>query len=184
MLNAQTLVLDANWNPIDLAHWTDGIRKILNEKAELLEAYTDNEIGMEWKHALQCPSVIRLLHFVQRTKDYRKFQKLTRRNVLLRDNHECQYCGCHLTTKNLSWDHLVPRDKGGRTTWKNIVSCCVPCNRKKANQTLEESGMVLRKKPYAPLMVAGERHSLFSDLKKLPSEKWRNYIYFNSPLNE
>jgi hypothetical protein len=184
-MNAQTLVLDANYRPIDIFDWKKAVKKILGDRAEMLEAYVDDEIGEEWKSAMECPSVIRLLHFIQKTKDYRRFQKLTRRNVLLRDNHECQYCSCHLTTKNLSWDHVVPRDMGGKTTWQNIVSACQKCNIKKANKSLADSGMILKKKPFAPKLVAGEyKHSLFADLKKLPSEKWRQYIYFNAELTE
>lgn len=184
-MKAQTLVLDYNYRPIDLFEWTHALKKILGERAEMLEAYTDEEIGFTWKSSMECPSVIRLLHFVQKERNYRRFQKLTRKNVLLRDNHECQYCGTHLTTKNLSWDHVIPRDKGGKTTWNNIVSSCQKCNIKKANKSLEETGMKLKKKPFAPLLVAGEnKHSLFADLKKLPTEKWKNYIYFNTVLEE
>jgi len=180
----QTLVLDSAYRPIDLFDFKKAIKKVFSERAEILESFIDEEIGHTWNSSMKCPSVIRLLHFVQKKRDYRQFQKLTRKNVLLRDNHQCQYCGCKLSTKNLSWDHVVPRDKGGRTMWGNIVSCCVSCNRKKANKSLNDCGMKLKGKPIAPKFVAGDpKHSLFSDLKKLPSEKWRNYIYFNIPLD-
>ena len=182
-MKAQTLVLDASWRPIDTFDWVRAVRKVMVEKAEMLEFYTDEEIGHTWNSSMKCPSVIRLLHFVQKKRDYRQFQKLTRKNVLLRDNHQCQYCGCKLSTKNLSWDHVVPRDSGGRTSWTNIVSSCQKCNIKKANKSLKDCGMKLKRKPIAPKFVAGNpKHSLFSDLKKLPSEKWRSYIYFNIPL--
>lgn len=184
-METQTLVLDFNYRPIDLFDWKKALKKVMSDRAEMLEAFTDEEIGMEWKGAMECPSVIRLLHFIQKSRDYRQYQKLTRKNVLLRDNHQCQYCGCHLTTKNLSWDHVVPRDKGGKTTWRNIVSSCQKCNVKKGNKSLEETGMKLKNIPFAPKLVAGDyKQSLFSDLKKLPSEKWKSYIYFNTELVE
>lgn len=181
----ETLVLDSNYRPIDIFDWKKALRKVMSERAELLETYVDKEIGFEWKQGMDCPAVIRLLYFVQRSRNYSRYQKLTRKNVLVRDNYTCQYCGCHLTVKNLSWDHVIPRDKGGKTVWNNICACCYKCNRKKANKLLSECGMVLKKKPFAPQLVAGsESHSLFQDLKKLPSESWKHYIYFNVPLNE
>jgi len=181
----ETLVLDFNYRPIDIFPLRKAIKKYFSGRAEILENYTDTEIGYTWKSGMTAPSVIRLLHFIQKERDYRRFQKLTRHNVLVRDNFQCQYCGCHLTTKNLSWDHVVPRVHGGKTTFLNIVSSCQKCNVKKGSRSLAECGMTLKKRPIAPKIVAGEiKHSIFQDLKKLPSEKWKNYIYFNAQLEE
>lgn len=180
----ETLVLDANYRPITIFPFGKAIRKVMSERAEVLERFTDEEIGREWKGAMECPSVIRLLHFVQKPRKHNIYQRLTRQNVLIRDNYCCQYCGCHLNIKTLSWDHIVPRDKGGKSTWTNLVSACQHCNVKKGNKSLQESGLHLKKKPVAPLKIMGvDEFSFFSSLKNFPSERWKSYLYFNTELD-
>lgn len=181
----QVLVLDRNYNPVDIFPFTKAIRKVMSERAEALEFYVDDEIGYTWNSAMKCPAVIRLLYFVQKSRRFSRFQKLTRQNILVRDNHQCQYCDNKLTMKTLSWDHVVPRDKGGLTTWTNLVACCVKCNVKKGNKLLHECGMHLKRKPTKPTLVQGQIHNtMLGNLKKLPSESWKNYIYFNVELVE
>ncbi len=96
---------------------------------------------------IQVPRVIRLLRFDQLPK-----QKLhlNRRNVLARDNHLCQYCGRHLPTHLLSIDHVMPRSRGGQTTWENVVCACLACNVKKGGRTPHEARMKLIHLPVRP----------------------------------
>jgi 5-methylcytosine-specific restriction endonuclease McrA len=76
--------------------------------------------------------------------------KLTRRNVLLRDNYKCQYCGEKVTVKDFTIDHVTPRSRGGPNAWDNFVVACFPCNIKKRDRTPKEAGMVCRSKPQKP----------------------------------
>lgn len=80
----------------------------------------------------------------------RKEVKFTRDNVFARDGHRCQYCGEHFETRDLNLDHVIPRDKGGSTSWDNVVCSCIRCNTKKANKLPQEAGMVPLRKPAAP----------------------------------
>jgi 5-methylcytosine-specific restriction endonuclease McrA len=75
----------------------------------------------------------------------------SRREVLRRDSHTCQYCG---SSKRLTLDHVMPRSRGGRDTWENLVAACEPCNTRKGNRTPQEVGMVLKTKPKAPMHPA------------------------------
>jgi hypothetical protein len=92
------------------------------------------------------PKVIRLLTYNQ--IPYKV--KLSRRNIFLRDNHTCQYCGKKKGLKQLNIDHVIPKSKDGKNTWENLVCSCYDCNFKKANKTLKEAGMKLLNKPKKP----------------------------------
>ena len=97
---------------------------------------------------IKIPRVI-LLTFFDRLP--RRDAKFTRENVFRRDKHLCQYCGRRFDDKNLTLDHVIPRDLGGETTWTNIVCCCIECNLHKGNKTLKEAGMRLLRVPAKPL---------------------------------
>jgi len=92
------------------------------------------------------PVVIRLVSYVRIPRDTHR-RKITRRAVFARDNWTCQYCG---SRSNLTVDHVIPRSKGGSSSWDNIVASCAPCNRRKGNTLLRQSGMELRKPPSTP----------------------------------
>ena len=97
-------------------------------------------------HEFPVPSVIRLAAMVRRP--HRSGRKLTRLEVFKRDHYTCQYCGKE--TRQLTLDHIVPRYRGGEHTWENVVSACVPCNRRKAGRTPREAGMKLIRQPSQP----------------------------------
>ncbi len=92
------------------------------------------------------PSVIRLASMIKRP--YHVVRKLTRNEVFKRDQYTCQYCGRQ--TRQLTLDHVIPRYRGGQHTWENVVSACVPCNRRKAGKTPQEAGMRLIHQPSLP----------------------------------
>jgi 5-methylcytosine-specific restriction endonuclease McrA len=96
---------------------------------------------------IQAPRVIRLLSY---DKLPRQTVKFNRRNIFARDNNQCQYCGKKYPTSELSLDHVVPRSRGGRSTWENIVCACVGCNVKKGGRTPKEAHMSLIRKPEKP----------------------------------
>src|SRR5437773_6740283 len=92
------------------------------------------------------PAVIRLRQYVRLPRDVHR-RKITRRAVFARDGWACQYCG---SRSNLTVDHVVPRSKGGISTWDNIVASCAPCNRRKGDYLLRQVGMSLRRRPRKP----------------------------------
>ncbi|MGB2799771.1 MAG: HNH endonuclease [Dehalococcoidia bacterium] len=143
MVNSPVLVLNQNYEPLNVARARRAVVLLLRGKAELLEngagvIHTINEL-------IPLPSVIRLVYLVKRPRLQRK---LTRHEVFRRDGYTCQYCGRH--TKELTLDHVIPRYKGGKHVWENVVSACIPCNNRKAGCTPEEAGMRLIRQPSAP----------------------------------
>jgi 5-methylcytosine-specific restriction endonuclease McrA len=96
---------------------------------------------------IQVPRVVRLLKYDRVPRHSLRFN---RRNLFARDNHRCQYCGTHAPQQELSMDHVLPRSRGGGTTWENIVCCCLRCNTRKGGRTPKEARMQLLKKPVKP----------------------------------
>ncbi|MFC1758488.1 HNH endonuclease [Planctomycetota bacterium] len=96
---------------------------------------------------IQVPRVIRLNRFDRAPRHTLRFN---RRNLFARDNNSCQYCGKNLPSSQLSMDHVLPRSRGGETSWENIVCCCVTCNSRKGGRTPKEAKMRLLKQPRRP----------------------------------
>ena len=143
MLSSPVLVLNLDYQPINVCNARRALLLIVKGKAELLANGRGEVRSLRQVFAL--PSVIRLAYLVKRPFSKRK---LSKKEVLLRDSHTCQYCG--RKTKALTLDHVIPRRQGGNQSWENIVSACIPCNHRKAGRTPAEAGMNLLKRPQAP----------------------------------
>jgi 5-methylcytosine-specific restriction endonuclease McrA len=142
--NGRVLVLNATYEPINVCTVRRAAVLLLKEKAELVEHATWE---LRSEHAtLPRPMVIRLVSYVRVPRDTHR-RKITRRAVFARDGWECQYCGAraHLTV-----DHVIPRSKGGTSTWENIVAACAPCNRRKGDHLPERANMHPRRAPRVP----------------------------------
>jgi len=141
------------------------MRYITNGKADVLQEYGQTvyfNVGM--------PAVVRITHRIDATKKRIKF---SRQNVLARDKFCCQYCGAKGPGVELTFDHVVPKSRGGRTEWENIVMACRDCNSKKGNQTPVQAGLRLRTKPYKPSWVPIFNVTL-RNLARVPAE-WLDY---------
>jgi 5-methylcytosine-specific restriction endonuclease McrA len=143
-LRGRVLVLNASFEPINVCTVRRAIVLILKEKAEVLDEL-DVELHSE-RSSITRPSVIRLRAYV-RIPYHSRHRKITRRAVFARDGWECQYCG---RRGSLTMDHVVPRSKGGETSWENVVACCATCNRRKSDRSVSQSGMKLRSRPMPP----------------------------------
>ena len=135
-------MLNATYEPLCVVPVRRAVVLVLKEKAEVLHA-TDQALHSE-RAIFQVPSVIRLTYFVK--VPFRARAALNRRAVFARDGHRCQYCGA--AAENI--DHVIPRSRGGRHVWDNVVASCRPCNARKRDHMLEESGMKLRRPPSVP----------------------------------
>ena len=164
-LNRRVLVLNQSYEPIMVMGAKRAIILILNEKVEALENY--KEIIHSAYLNLPLPSVIKLREYARIT---RKEIVLTRKNILKRDNHECQYCG--ICSVPMTIDHIIPRQWGGEDTWYNLITACVPCNTNKGNRTPKEAEMRLKKKPRKPTMI----HHLQKFVKQFQGT-WRPYLF-------
>jgi 5-methylcytosine-specific restriction endonuclease McrA len=144
--------------------WERAVTLLVLGKAELLEAY-ESEVRSP-STVIDMPSVVRLRrHNRGRAKDGVKF---SRSNVYRRDGFACQYCGARPGLSRLTFDHVIPRSRGGRTEWTNIVTACSDCNTLKADRTLEQVGFRLARKPVQPhympaVGVEAVEHSVWMD---------------------
>ena len=138
------LVLNATYEPVNVCTVRRAAVLLLKEKAEIIE-HSSYELRSEHS-TMPRPVVIRLVTFVKVPRDTHR-RKITRRAVFARDGWTCQYCGAR---SNLTVDHVIPRSKGGGSTWDNIVASCAPCNRRKGDFLPARAGMHPRAKPAAP----------------------------------
>jgi 5-methylcytosine-specific restriction endonuclease McrA len=119
------------------------------------------------------PSVIRLLEYRRIPHQTRA---LSRKNILLRDRNTCQYCGVVLPSSELTLDHVVPRSRGGNSTWENLVACCHACNRRKGNRMLQEiDDMILMRDP-RPFSLHTSRQIM--RMLGRGDDRWRKYLFY------
>ncbi|GAB4529948.1 MAG: HNH endonuclease [Anaerolineae bacterium] len=147
---SSVLVLNATYEPLSVVSVRRAVVLLLKEKAEIVEA-AEAELRSE-NLTIPTPLVIRLVYYVR--IPYRVSLPLTRRTVLARDHYTCQYCGSQPPRKELTVDHILPRSRGGHTTWDNVVTACQRCNGRKGNRTPDEANMKLQSKPVQPRYVA------------------------------
>ena len=164
MISAPVLLLNQNYEPLNVCTARRAVVLLGRGKAELLEN-GQGEIKTP-SHAIPIPSVIRLMYLIKRPLVQRK---LSRKEVFLRDNYTCLYCG--KVSKELTLDHVLPRYRGGVHSWENVVSACISCNHRKAGQTPQEAGMRLSKESRPPRV---NPYSMF--LHKPLQEEWRKFI--------
>lgn len=138
----QALVLNATYEPLCVVSTRRALVLVLDEKADLL--HSTSRLFRSERTSFDEPSVVRLRHFVR--VPYQARIALNRRAVFARDSHRCQYCGD--SAENI--DHVIPRSRGGMHVWDNVVASCRPCNARKRDHMLEESGMRLRRPPTVP----------------------------------
>jgi 5-methylcytosine-specific restriction endonuclease McrA len=170
LMQTPVLVLNASYEPINICAARRAIVLVLKGLA-----MPEEENGHDLHAAritMRVPSVIRLLEYRRIPHQTRA---LSRKNILLRDRNICQYCGLVLPSSELTLDHVVPRSRGGLSTWENLVACCHPCNRRKGNRLLAETDMKLVKEP-RPFTLHTSRHIMRmigrSDIK------WRKYLFY------
>lgn len=174
------LVLNADYRPLSyfplsVWHWRDAVRAIFLDRVHVI-SYYDRHISSPTKR-LQLPSVIAL-------KQYQSLDRhppFTRFNVFLRDRFSCQYCGSQKTASSLTFDHVIPRSKGGRTTWQNIVAACSDCNLRKGDKLLRDSNMRIRSKPYIPSVFQLQENGRAFPPNYL-HQSWRDFLYWDSEL--
>ena len=168
------LLLNATYEPLRVITWQRAIRLLTLGKVEVLEE-TDREIRSV-SFVIRLPSVVRLLRLIRPRRQPIKF---SRQNIYLRDAFRCQYCGTRVSSQELNLDHVIPRSLGGKTTWENIVTCCIPCNVRKGGNTPEAVRLRLIQRPVKPDHLPGVAITIH--LKNTP-DSWRDYLYWNVEL--
>ena len=166
-MNSAVLVLNQNYEPLNVCNVRRAIVLVIDGKAEILETH-DASVATATRQ-FPWPSVIRLIYMIRRP---RPRVKLTRREVFIRDNYTCQYCGRQ--AGDLTIDHVVPRSRGGQHTWDNLVSACKTCNHRKGGKSLGEARMQLRTRPVEP--SAGIYYTIERRLDTAINAGWEKFL--------
>jgi 5-methylcytosine-specific restriction endonuclease McrA len=169
-LTRPVLVLNASYEPINVCAARRALVLVLKGVASA-EERSGHMVTSARAH-MPLPSVIRLLEYRRIPHQTRA---LTRRNILMRDRYGCQYCGQALPAGDLTLDHVLPRSRGGNSSWENLVACCIPCNNRKGSRTPEEANMKLARPP-RPFTLHTSRHLM--RLLARSDDQWRKYLYY------
>ena len=170
------LVLNADFRPLSyfplsLWSWQDTVKAVFLDRVNIISVY--DRVVHSPTAELRLPSVISLKEYIHATRR----PAFTRFNVFLRDRFTCQYCGRPFATHELTFDHVVPRSKGGRTTWDNVVTSCSSCNLMKGNRLAHQCGMRPIHVPQQPTA-----HQLQENGRNFPPtflhDSWRDYLFY------
>jgi len=171
------LVLNADYRPLSyyplsLWSWQDTIKAVFLDRVNIVSFY-DKSIRSP-SSEIRLPSVVSLKSYITPSRH----PAFTRFNVFLRDKFSCQYCGHR---DELTFDHVIPRSKGGQTTWENVVAACSPCNLAKGDKLPRQVNMFPQQKPYAPSV-----YDLHQNGRLFPPnylhESWLDYLYWDTEL--
>jgi len=174
------LILNADFRPLSyyplsLWSWEDAVKAVFRDSVTVLAEY--DRVVHSPSIEMRLPSVIALKEYVPSTST----TAFTRFNVFLRDQWRCQYCAQRFKTQQLTFDHVIPRSRGGRTSWDNIVTACRDCNTKKGRLLPHECGMFPRGEAYQPTI-----HELQAQGRKFPPsflhQSWHDFLYWDSEL--
>ncbi|TLX17219.1 HNH endonuclease [Rhizobium sp. MHM7A] len=177
------LILNADFQPLSLYplstwSWMDAVKAVWLDRVITVAEY-DRTIPHP-VHEIKFPSVIAL-------KEYQQVSRaiaFNRYNIWLRDGGVCQYCATEVTTRDFTFDHVIPRSRGGGTTWENIVCSCQPCNTFKANRTPKEAKMTLLTEPRKPRPYEIAVRQRTIDGTQALHQDWLSFIYWDVPLEK
>jgi len=168
LIDKAVLVINASYEPVSITPAREALKKLAKKVAVIEERVGERDIYP----GIPMPSVIRLLRY--RHVPLHK-TVLSRKNFYLRDRYRCQYCGVRFEARDLTLDHVIPRSRGGASTWENMVACCKQCNHQKGDKTLAEAGLILLHKPRS-LSIHTSRF-LLRRLGLEEDERWGKYLY-------
>lgn len=172
----ETLVLDQSWQPHRVVPWQKAVLLLFDGKVEVVHEYEEDIRSVSL--TIKMPAVVRLVRSVRRRRQ--QGVKFSRANVLARDRFACQYCGAKSAPRDLTFDHVVPRAQGGRTSWENIVTACKRCNHLKGCRTPEQAGMKLRTAPVRPKQLPLLHMRL--ELGGGVPDAWKSFLWWNAEI--
>lgn len=171
VVDANVLVLNADFQPLNVCNVRRAVVLLSKEKAVVVEQ--NGHIVHSERLTLTSPAVIRLAYHIKRP---RPVVKMTRKEVLQRDEHTCQYCGKR--SHELTLDHVMPRHRGGQHTWENVVAACKNCNHRKGGRTAIEARMALLRLPFRPPSTP---RYLYSSYVRAGERKWMKFLGMEEP---
>lgn len=178
--DSPALVLNADFRPLSyfplsLWSWQDAIKAVFLDRVNIVSEY-DRAVHSP-NFTMQLPSVIALKEYIPLSRS----PAFTRFNVFLRDRFSCQYCGGPFPTQELTFDHVIPRSRGGMTTWQNVVTACSACNLRKGNMMPRAASMEPLQAPFQPTTWQLQENGRAFPPNYL-HESWRDYLYWDSEL--
>ncbi len=179
--NCPALVLNADFRPLSyfplsLWSWQDTVKAVFLNRVNIVSEY--DTVIRSPRMEMRLPSVISLKEYIHADRR----PAFTRFNVFLRDRFTCQYCGTGFPTQELTFDHIVPRSKGGRTLWTNVVTACGSCNLRKGNRRPHEAKMFPRHLAAQPTALQLQENGR-SFPPNFLHESWRDFLYWDSELD-
>jgi 5-methylcytosine-specific restriction endonuclease McrA len=180
--NCPALVLNADFRPLSyfplsLWGWQDAIKAVFLDRVTIVSEY-DRKVHSPTLE-MRLPSVIALKEYIPAARR----PAFTRFNVFLRDRFSCQYCGDPFLSHELTFDHVLPRSRGGRTTWENVVTACSCCNLRKANRLPQETGMFPLQRPVQPSTFMLQENGRAFPPNYL-HQSWRDFLYWDTELEQ
>ena len=166
-MSHHVLLLNADYSAMSVCSVERAVVLVLLDKADVVHARADGVLRSA-RLQLPFPSIVRLRSYIR--LPYRHIM-LTRKNVLRRDRFRCQYCGAR---EHLTIDHVMPRSRGGKDTWENLVAACTGCNARKGCRTPDEAAMPLVRRPFRPSHVMFIR-----DYVGNVDEPWKPYLFLD-----
>lgn len=143
------IVLNAGYEFLGLVSWQRAMTLLFNGKVEVVKE--SDRIVRTVSRSFRIPAVIRLIKFIRQI--YKREVPFSRKNILIRDGYDCQYCGREFSACELTVDHIIPKVQGGANDWNNVVACCRTCNTVKGGRTPRQAGMHLVRKPFKPTIM-------------------------------
>ena len=179
---SRALVLNADFRPpsyfpLSLWPWQDTVKAVFLDRVNIVSEY-DQEVHSP-SLTMRLPSVISLKHYIPAVRR----PAFTRFNVFLRDRFSCQYCGDGFPASSLTFDHVIPRSRGGRTMWTNVVTACQSCNLHKGDRLPRECGVAPIRPAHQPTTYELHEHGRAFPPNFL-HESWDDFLYWDTELEE
>jgi 5-methylcytosine-specific restriction endonuclease McrA len=168
MLNTNVLVLNQNFEPLSVCSVRRAVILVFLGKAEIIEKH-DGRMVRSVSVSIPMPSVVRLGFYIHVPH---KRILLTRKNIIKRDGHRCQYCGANHSSMTV--DHVIPKLYGGKDTWENLVCACIKCNNIKGNRTPEQAGLRLLRQPKRPTHI-----TFIQQFVGISDQRWKQYLFLD-----
>ncbi len=173
---SDVLLLNQDHQPLTLAPlsvltWQQAVKAYFLEKVRILRTYPDWRCRSQ-RFSMPMPSVVVMTKYIRRSSRVH----FTRRNIYLRDRFHCQYCGKHYASEHLTIDHVIPKSKGGSTSWENVVAACYPCNLDKGSKFLRPLNHPIEPN-YWQMVTIAKTLPL-----RIPDSQWQDYLQWPTPL--
>jgi 5-methylcytosine-specific restriction endonuclease McrA len=165
------LVLNFTYEVLRIAPLKRALKLVFAGKAEIVHRYLGTIFSE--RSIFDRPSTVRMLYYIGKRKGN---VRLTRKAVLIRDDHTCQYCSVH-GNRSMTIDHIHPQSKGGKSTWENLVACCQNCNSRKGNRALQDCNMKLKRKPRQP-----QYFNWMKVNRNTGPDEWKKYLFWDTPI--